>query len=82
MECLIIIKHWNEDGEPYKDSRLYDKRGQALGFGQIKVADTKEYNKTDTDTSKYINPCCGKRVCECKPKCKRDYINDFLKKKC
>ena len=41
MECLIIIKHWNEDGEPYKDIRLYDKRGQALGFGQIKVADTK-----------------------------------------
>ena len=40
MECIIIIKHWDEDKEPHKEIRLYDKRGQALGFGQMKIADT------------------------------------------
>ena len=46
MECLIIIKHWDENGEPHKEVRLYDKRGQALGFGQVLIADT-ETKKSD-----------------------------------
>lgn len=40
MECTVIIKHWDEEGTPHKNLRLYDMRGQALGFGIIKIADT------------------------------------------
>lgn len=49
MECIIIIKHWDENGEPHKDIRLYDKRGQALGFGQVKIADTKTKKSDNMD---------------------------------
>jgi len=41
MECTIIIKHWEEEDKPHKSIRLYDMRGQALGFGIEKIADTK-----------------------------------------
>ena len=49
MECIIIIKHWDEDGKPHKEIRLYDKRGQALGFGQVKIADTKIKKSDELD---------------------------------
>ena len=46
MECTIIIKHWDEEGKPHKNIRLYDMRGQSLGFGIVKIADTR-IEKTD-----------------------------------
>jgi len=46
MECTVIIRHWDENSSPHKEIRLYDMRGQALGFGIVKIADTK-VEKTD-----------------------------------
>lgn len=49
MECTIIIKHWDEDNAPRKEIRLYDMRGQALGFGIVKIADTKVEKSDEMD---------------------------------
>ena len=49
MECTVIITHWDDGSEPRKELRLYDMRGQAIGFGQVKIADTKIEKSDELD---------------------------------
>ena len=51
MDCTVIITH-QEDGDkdkPHKTLRIYDMRGQALGFGQEMIADTKIEKSNELD---------------------------------
>ena len=50
MDCIIIIDHQEQEGlEPHKSLRLYDRRGQALGFGVVKIADSKIEKSDEMD---------------------------------
>lgn len=41
MDIIIRIVHWDDGSEPRKELRIYDGKGNTIGFGKMKVADTK-----------------------------------------
>ena len=40
MEVIINIIHWDDGTEARKELRIYDEKGNALGYGKEKVVDT------------------------------------------
>lgn len=41
MDIIIRIVHWDDGSNPQKELRIYDGKGNAIGFGKMKVADTR-----------------------------------------
>lgn len=41
MDIIIRIVHWDDGSEPRKELRIYDGKGNTVGYGKMKVADTK-----------------------------------------
>lgn len=41
MDVIIRIVHWDDGSQPHKELRIYDGKGNTIGFGKMKVADTK-----------------------------------------
>lgn len=40
MNVIIRIVHWDDNSIPQKELRIYDGKGNAIGYGKMKVADT------------------------------------------
>ena len=40
MKVLLNIRFWDDGSAPHKELRIYDERGQSLGFGEVKLEDS------------------------------------------
>lgn len=45
-DIIISIRFFDDASPPYRELRIYDKAGNALGYGETKLTDTIEEGKS------------------------------------